>query len=392
MLPLDGVKVVDLSHAAAGPCCTMLLADMGADVIKIEPIEGEHFRRTSSETFIMNLGRNKRDMAVNLKDKEGRQIALRLAERADVFVENFTPGTIDKLGLGYDVISQLNPRIVYCSTSGFGQTGPYCKRPVLDPVAQAISGIMMLTGEAGRLPVRIAPSTIDYGTGMLGAYGIALALLNREKSGKGQKVDVSLLDTALLYVSHFITAYSLTGQLPIRMGSGHSMFAPYQVFEAANGHIFIGVFTEKTWKDFCQVLGLDNMAGDPRYATNDVRCQNRDELTKTLSQVIRQYSSEDLVAKLITVDIPCAPLLDVSEVIDDPQVLAREMLIDMDYPEKGEGKIIRTPISFSEMMPQIKFRAPLLGEHTTEVLKELGYNQAEIDQLAKKGIILQHIL
>ncbi len=391
MLPLDGVKVLDLSHAGAGPCCTMLLADMGADVIKIETLNGEIFRYAGGGSVFVNLNRNKRGMAVDLSKPEGHQIALKLAARADVIVESFTPGVVDRLGLGYDTIRHINPSIIYCSISGFGQNGPYRERPGYDPVAQAMSGIMLSTGEPDRPPVRTSISAIDYGTGTFGAYAVALALLHQAKSGKGQFIDLALLDTAVFYTSHFITNYILTGQNPPRQGSASLTFVPNQVFEAKDKPILIAVTTDKAWKNFCQALGLENLMDDPRYATNSNRLINREELVKTLSQVFKQYSSEELIEKLVAIDVPCAPLLSVSEAIDDPQVIAREMLIDTDYPGKGKIKITRTPMLFSEMTPKIRFQAPLLSEHTNEILKELGYSQAEINQLTEKGIILQHV-
>jgi crotonobetainyl-CoA:carnitine CoA-transferase CaiB-like acyl-CoA transferase len=391
MLPLDGVKVLDLSHAAAGPCCTMLLADMGADVVKIEPVNGELFRYAGAGSMFVNINRNKRDMALDLRTEEGRQIALKLAERADVLVESFTPGTVDRLGLGYNAISQINPRIIYCSISGFGQTGPYRERPSYDPLAQAMSGMMVTTGEPDRPPVRTSVSTIDYGTGMFGAYAIALALLQRQKTDQGQMIDAALLDTAVFYTAHLTTSYILTGQLPARLGSANVGFAPNQVFETKDGLIFIGVATEKAWQRFCQVLGLNDLIQDPRYSTNIDRLLNREELVKTLSSTLKQYTSEELEAKLVAVDIPCGPLLNVDEVIDNPQVIARGMLIDVDHPEKGKIKITRMPISFSKAAPKIRLQAPMLGEHTNEILKELGYTEAEIKQLAKKRIILQHV-
>lgn len=391
MLPLDGIKVLDLSHAAAGPCCTVLLADMGADVVKIEPFAGETFRYAGGGIMFVNLNRNKRGMALDLRAEEGRQVALKLAAKADILVESFTPGTVDRLGLDYDAISQINPRIIYCSISGFGQNGPYRERPGYDPLAQAMSGMMLATGEPDRPPVRTAASTIDYGAGMFGAYAITVALLHRQKSGKGQRIDVSLLDTGVFYMSHFITSYALTGQNPTRLGSGNLGFVPYQVFEAKDRFIFIGVSTERAWKGFCQALGLDNLVDDPRYATNDNRLQNREELVKTLSQILKQKDSHELMTKLMAADVTCGPLLDVGEMIDDPQVIARGMIFDSDYPELGKIKIGRTPLTFSETMPQVRSRPPLLGEHTNEILKELGYSKAEIGRLAKKGIILQHM-
>lgn len=391
MLPLDGVKVLDLSHAAAGPCCTMLLADMGADVTKVEPVTGEIFRYAGGGTLFVNLNRNKRGIALDLRSSEGREIALKLAARADVIVESFTPGTADRLGLGYDTISQINPRIIYCSISGFGQTGPYRERPGYDPLAQAMSGMMLATGEPDRPPVRTAASTIDYGAGMLGAYAIAVALLHRGKSGRGQKIDISLLDTAVFYMAHFITSYALTGQNPPRLGSANQGFVPYQVFEAKDRFIFIGVSTEKAWKGFCQALGLDDLANDTRYATNADRLRNREELVKTLSQILKQWDSQELMTRLMAADVTCGPLLSVGEVINDPQVIARGLVIDSDYPELGKVKIGRAPFAFSETMPQIRHRAPLLGEHTSEIMRELGYSEAEIKQLREKSIIMQHI-
>ncbi|GAG38468.1 unnamed protein product, partial [marine sediment metagenome] len=239
--------------------------------------------------------------------------------------------------------SQINPMIIYCSISGFGQTGPYRERPGYDPLAQAMSGMMLATGEADRPPVRTAVSTIDYGTGMFGAYAIALALLNRNKNGKGQKIDVALLDTAVFYMAHFITAYSLAGVLPSRMGSANAGFVPYQAFQTKDRFVFIGVSNDKMWQDFCQALGLEDLAGDPRYATNANRLQNRDQLVQALSQMLKQYGSDELVARLIAVDIPVGPLLNVGEVVEDGQVKARQMVVDSDYPELGEVKIGPAP-------------------------------------------------
>lgn len=390
MLPLEGIKVLDLSHAAAGPCCTMLLADMGADVVKLEPPGGEIFRYVGGGSLFINLNRNKRGIVVDVRTESGRDIALKLAATADVMVESFTPGTLDKLGLGYDAISRINPGIIYCSISGFGQNGPYRERPAYDPLAQAMSGMMVTTGEPQGAPVRTSASTVDFGSGMLGAYAIAVALWQRQKTGSGQRIDVALLDTAIFYTTHLVNRWLHSGELPQRLGSANVGFAPNQVFDTSDGLIFIAVTTEKSWHSFCRTLGVEELIDDPRFATNASRMQHRDQLVTILQPVIKRYRSRELEAKLLAVDIPCAPLLNVDGVVSDPQVIARGILLDTLYPDKGKLKLTRHPVLFSRTKPQIRHRAPLLGEHTAAVLGELGYSPAEVNQLAASGIIFLH--
>lgn len=390
MLPLEGIKVLDLSHAAAGPCCTMLLADMGADVVKLEPPNGELFRYVGGGMLFANVNRNKRGIAVDVRTGPGRDIALKLAATADILVENFTPGTVDRLGLDYNTISKINPRIIYCSVSGFGQTGPYRERPGYDPLAQAMSGMMMTTGEPQGAPVRTSASTVDFGTGILAAYAIAIALWQRQKTGSGQMIDAALLDTAIFYTTHLVNHWLRSGKLPQRLGSGNIGFAPNQAFETSDGFIFIAVTTEKSWHSFCQTLGMEELIDDPRFATNADRMQHRDQLVEILQPVIKQFAARELETKLLAVDIPCAPLLNVDGVVSDPQVIARGILVDTIYPDKGRLKLTRHPVLFSRTQPEIRCRAPLLGEHTAAVLEELGYSPAEISQLAARGIIFQH--
>jgi crotonobetainyl-CoA:carnitine CoA-transferase CaiB-like acyl-CoA transferase len=363
---------------------------MGADVIKVEPLTGEYSRYVQNGSVFLNLNRNKRGIALDLRTDNGREIVLKLAAKSDILVENFTPGTMDKLGLSYEAVGTVNPKIIYCSVSGFGHSGPYQTRPAVDPLVQAMSGMLSTMGEPGHPPVRIGPPTIDFGTGMFGAYSIVLALLSREKSGKGQKLDIALLDTAVYYMGNFITDYSISGQMPAPLGSGSSLFVPYQVFQAKDKFIFIGVFEDNMWKNFCRVLGLEDLSENPSYTTSEDRRKNREYLVAILSKTLRQYSSDELVAKLTAIDVLCGPVLDVREMIADPQVKDREMVIDVDYPYTGKVKIARTPTGLSGGAPMIRLRPPLIGEHTSQVMGELGYTEADIESFISDGIVFQY--
>jgi crotonobetainyl-CoA:carnitine CoA-transferase CaiB-like acyl-CoA transferase len=363
---------------------------MGADVIKVEPLAGEYSRYIQNGSVFLNLNRNKRGIALNLQTDNGREVVLKLAAKSDVLVENFTPGTLDRLGLSYDAVSTVNPKIVYCSVSGFGHSGPYQKRPAVDPLVQAMSGMLSTMGEPGHPPVRIGPPMIDFGTGTFGAYSIVVALLSRQRSGKGQKIDLALLDTAVYYMGNFITDYSVSGQIPAPLGSGSLLFVPYQVFQAKDKFVFIGVFEDNMWKNFCRVLGLEELSENPNYATNEDRRKNREDLVAILSKALRQYSSDELVTKLTAIDVLCGPVLDVREMMDDPQVKDREMVIDVDYPYTGMVKITRAPTGLPEETPTIRLRPPLIGEHTSQVMKELGYTETDIESLISDGIIFQY--
>lgn len=387
--PLQHVRVADFTQVIAGPACSMLLADMGADVIKIEPLSGDFWRRTVSGSAFLNFNRNKRGMAINLKNPQGHEAVLKLIGQADVLIENFTPGTMDKLNLGYETVSRLNPKIIYCSISGFGQKGPYRERPGYDPVAQAMSGIMINTGEADRPPVRVLPTMVDYLAGNHMAYAIALALMDRKKTGQGQRIDVALLDVAIMQMGQFVTLYTMTGELPRRMGSGYLAAAPYQAFETEDGYILIAVTTDEMWKNLCQALNLDHLFKDPRYSTLDGRCQNRAKLAAEITEVTKQYKNQKLESILVAANVPCGRLMNIDEIIQDPQVQSQQIMEDIEYPEKGKVKIIKTPIHISGEAPRIRRRPPLLGEHTREILKELGYSQEEIKELLDKGIAHQ---
>ena len=385
--PLKGVKVIDFSHAWAGPTCTMLLGDAGADTIKVEPTTGDFYRTAMDGAVFINVNRNKRSIALDLKTNEGRRIALKLLERADVLVENFVPGVMDRLGLGYQTISKMNPRMIYCSISGFGQEGPYHKRPSFDPVAQAMSGIMLATGEPDRPPVRILPPMIDYSAGIHAAYGIVIALLNREQTGKGERIDISLMDIGIVQMGAFVTHYTMTGELPERMGSAHKAWAPYQAFEASDGWVLIAVASDEMWLNLCKVLKLEDLRNDSRYATPQSRRKHRRELAESLTKVTRQYRARELESLLSEAGVPSGQLRNIAEVVEDPQVKARDLIDDIEYPGLGKIKVVKNPIFFSGHAPRTQLQAPQLGEHTAAVLAELGYSEAEIQRLEDTGIV-----
>jgi crotonobetainyl-CoA:carnitine CoA-transferase CaiB-like acyl-CoA transferase len=378
---LEGLRVVDLTSVIAGSFGSMLLGDLGADVVKIEPPQGEHYRYAMDGAILIAMNRNKRGIALDLRTPEGQEIALRLASQADVFIENLKPGTTTKLGLAYEHVAAVNPRIVYCSVSGFGQSGPDSERPAYDPLVQARSGIMMATGEPGGKPVRQATSLVDMTASLYATSAILACLLQREKTGKGQRIDVSLMDSAVSAMNYYLTYHSFTGKLTQRVGSGHATWAVFQAFEAKDRLIWIGAGTDKFWAAFCQALGLDDLAKDKRYATGAARREHRKELLDRVSQICRRYTSAELEEKLVRAGVPCSRLLTIDEVPDDPQIQHRGLIEEWDYTDKGRIQVVRTPTMIDGHLPDTRLQAPRLGEHTVQVLKELGYAQDHIRQL-----------
>jgi len=389
MYPLQGLKVLDFSHAGDGPTCGLMLAQAGADVIKIEPPQGDPFRQGPAAVTFYNVNRNKRSLALNLQMPEGREIAHRLAATADILLESFTPGVTDKLGIGYGEIDKINPRIIYCSISGFGQTGPYSQKPAYDPVVHAMSGLMSITGEADGPPVRIPSNIIGLPTAFLAAYNILLAIIYREKTGRGQLIDAAFFDTAVYFMAPFIAGYALTGYVMPKMGSANPAFTPYQCFQSADRYVFIGVTNDKFWQSFCHSLDLDDLYRDPSFSSAEGRLAHRDELVKRISSALRKLPSSEIIQKLEAADVPCAPVREIPELLDDPQVAARHMFVDTDYPGVGKVKLANMPARPSGIEQLKNVRAPLLGEHTAEILAELGYDSAGIDALEQKGVILK---
>jgi len=389
MYPLQGLKVLDFSHSGDGPTCGLMLAQAGADVIKIESHQGDLFRQGLAAVTFHNINRNKRSLVLNLQAPEGREIAHRLAATADILLESFTPGVTDKLGIDYGEINKINPRIIYCSISGFGQTGPYSQKPAYDPVIHAMSGLMSVTGEPDRPPVRIPSNIIGLPTAFLAAFNILLAIISREKTGRGQLIDAAFFDTAVYFMAPFIAGYALTGDVMSRMGSANPAFAPYQCFQSADRHVFIGVTNDKFWQSFCHSLDLDDLYRDPRFSSAEGRLAHRDELVKRISSALRKLPSSEIIQKLEAAGVPCAPVREIPELLDDPQVTARHMFVDTDYPDVGKIKLANLPAWPSGIGRMKSFRAPRLGEHTVEILEEHGYDSAGIDALEQKGVILK---
>jgi len=386
MQPLDGIKVVDLTHAVAGPYSTMLLGCMGADVIKVEALEGGDLSRPLMDAaYFVAFNLNKRSITLNLRRNEGKEILSKLVKTADVFVESFRPGVVDKLGFGYETVNKLNPSIIYCSISGFGQSGPYKYYPAFDAVVQAMCGLMMMTGNADGPPVRVGAPIIDLGTGMLAAYSIMLCLFLREKTGRGQQVDVSLFDTAASWMSNWMAYYTLTGKVPKRTGSGAELVAPYQVFETRDKPIFLGVVNDKLWTDLCQVLRLEDLKTDPRFFTNDGRWANREELVNRLTKIFKKYKRNDLVKKLVKI-VPCGPVKSIDELTADPQLQSRGVIVDTVRSDGKKAKVAGIPTMLSETPGKIRRLPPRLGEHTDNILKELKYSKEKILKLKRKGV------
>jgi len=387
---LKGIRVVDLTAAIAGTLDTMILADLGADVIKIEPPQGEHYRQAMNGAILLAMNRNKRDIALDLRTEKGQEIALKLARKADVLTENFVPGTIDKLGLSYERVSKLNPGIIYCSVSGYGQEGPYSRRPAYDPSAQAMAGIMIATGEPNGKPCRQVTSLIDMSASLYACISILAALRDREKTGRGHRMDITLLDAATFAMNQQLTYYSLTGIMPKRLGSGSEGWVPYGAFDTKDKPIWLGVSIDRFWVAFCQATGLTELLNDSSLTTDKGRREHRDEVNAKVADVCKRYTSAELEAKLVEVGVPCAILATVAEIEQNPQVELRQLIEHWDYPGKGRVKFVNTPIRIDGQFPKTRRMTPQVGEHTTQILKQLGYTNSQIDEFIKEGVAVQY--
>jgi crotonobetainyl-CoA:carnitine CoA-transferase CaiB-like acyl-CoA transferase len=394
-LALDGIRVLDLSRVIAGPWCGALLGDFGADVIKVEDTDGGDESRTwpprkDGETAAYLLfNRNKRGVTLDLKSPDGVEVIKALVRKSDVLVENFRTGTMESFGLGYDVLAEINPRLIYCSVSAFGRTGPRKDSPGYEALMQAFSGIMSITGEPGGPPVRSAVSFLDLTTGILCALGVTAAVHQRERTGLGQRVDGSLLDTAVALLAYHAEGYLLAGLVPKALGSGHPSLSPYRNFKCRDGQwIFIAAANDRFWGKLTRALGLEAMAADPRFMKNGDRVAHRAELEAMLEKIIGDYDREPLLKRLEEADVPATPVNTVDQVMNDPQTIARGMIERVVHPTLGEIPVVGTPLQFSRMNPGVRRAAPLRGEHTDTVLAECGLSPERVRELRDKKVIL----
>jgi len=394
-LPLSGMVVLDLSQILAGPVCGMMLADMGADVIKVEKPDGGDDNRRAGPPFIggqgagfMAANRNKRSLALNLRDESGRQVFERLLERADVLVENFRPGVMERLGIGYERLSKLKPSLIYCSISGHGGTGPYKDRGGFDLIAQGMSGLMSITGVPDGPPVKVGVPITDISAGILAANGVLCAYIHAQRTGQGQLVDTSLLEAGIAYTIWESSGYFADGEIPGPLGSAHRVSAPYQAMRTSDGYINIGAPTQRTWEQLCRAIGQEELIEDQRFKEPGDRKAKEGELADLLEETFSQQSTAYWLETLEKAGMVAGPINNIAQVYDDPQVIAREMKVDLEDPDLGTLHNIGIPVKLSATPGRIRRRAPMLGEHSWEILTESGFAEKEIEELFDSGVVI----
>ena len=392
-LPLQGVRVLELARTIAGPFCSMTLADMGAEIIKIEePERGDETRAMAplwngEGAIYLAVNRNKKSVAVDLKSDAGREIVLRLADRSDVLIENFRTGTVERLGLGYEQVSARNPRIVYCSVSGFGRSGPVAHKAAYDFIMQGYGGVMSITGTPDGEPVRIGYPSADITAGLLAYGGIMTALWARERTGRGQHVQSSLLAGQIATMSYFAVATQATGVPPKPMGHVTGAVAPYQAFMAADRHFLLAVGNDGLWRRFCRTIERTDWIDDRRYATNAARVANRSDLVASLAALFGTRPAADWVALMDEWGVPASLIQNIAEVLKDEQVRDQELVVGLPHPRIPELQVVGVPIKLSDTPGRIASPSPMLGQHTKDVLREMGLDDRELDELAGKGVI-----
>jgi crotonobetainyl-CoA:carnitine CoA-transferase CaiB-like acyl-CoA transferase len=392
---MTDMRVIELAHIMAGPVCGLMLADLGADVIKVEKASGgddsRHFvppEINGEPASFMMMNRNKRGIALDLKTKEGCQVLKRLVKDADVLIENYRSGTMEKFGLGYEELKKINPGLIYCEISGFGRTGPYKDRAGFDLVAQGMSGLMDITGEADRGPVKVGAPVSDTTAGILGAMGCLAAYAHKQKTGEGQRVDTSLFEAAITHTYWQSAICFATGESPGRMGTAHPLNAPYQTFETKDSWINVGAANQRNWERLLECLSAPELGEDPRFAENSARMANLDALVEVLTVHFKKRTSDDWLDVFESAGIPAGPVLTIKEMHADPQVIARDMVPQTDHPVAGRVQTLGLPVKFSQTPGGVVRPAPLFGQHSEEVLAEAGYSSQEIAALLASGGVI----
>ncbi len=393
--PLSGMVVLDLTQILAGPMCTMVLADMGADVIKIEKPNGGDDNRRMAPPFVKDwsagflaVNRNKRSLALDLRSESGREVFRRLVLDADVVVENFRPGVMERFGLGYEALTVMKPSLVYCTISGFGSTGPARNRGGFDLVAQGVSGLMSITGHPDMPPAKVGVPITDLTAGLYGANGVMAAYIHALKTGQGQMVDTSLMEAGIAYTVWESSVYFAEGEIPGPLGSAHRVSAPYQALRTRNGYLNLGAATQPTWEQLCRAIGREDLMDDDRFRNPWDRKAREQELAELLEGTFTTQDTEHWLELLDGAGVVAGPIYNMEQVYRDPQVLAREMLVDLEDPDLGTIHSIGVPVKLSATPGKIRRRAPALGEHSAEVLREHGFGQEEVDRLMAEGVVL----
>ncbi|MDQ0213788.1 crotonobetainyl-CoA:carnitine CoA-transferase CaiB-like acyl-CoA transferase [Oikeobacillus pervagus] len=391
---LNGVKILDLTRVLAGPYCTMILGDLGAQVIKVEAPGGSDETRgwgppfqNGVSAYYLCANRNKKSITIDLKTDEGKKIIQKLISECDVIINNFKTGTMDRLGLGYESLAKINPKIIFCSITGFGETGPYKHLPGYDFIIQAMSGFMSITGEEDSTPQKVGVAITDVLTGLYACIGIHAALYEREQSGTGQKIDVSLYDTAVSSLVNIASNYLMSGKIPTRLGNRHPNIVPYQTFQTADGEMVIAVGNDRQFAHLCSIIGLPELSQDPQFSTNPNRVTHRETLIPILQNEFIKKPTAYWQQLCQQNTIPCGPIQSMEDLVADPQLQAREMFLSMNHPEAGDIRLVGSPLKLSKTPPTFEKHPPMPGEHTEEILTQLGYSAATIADLQKNQII-----
>ena len=392
-MPLSGIRVIDLTRILSGPFCTMMLGDMGAEIIKIEPpdegdpLRGQGVIKNGLSWYFTSVNRNKKSLTLNLYTKEGKGILASLIRKSDVVIANFRPGVMDKMGFGYSYLKMLKPDIIYCEITGFGVDGPYKDRPAFDFTIQAMSGLMSLNGKEGEEPMRVGIPISDQIAGLYAAYGIVTALFHRARTGQGQEVQTSLMDGLISFFSFMSSNFLASGQLPVRTGNDHPIVAPYGIFRATDGDLAIAPSNDKVYEKLITALELNHLKDHPDFATNDQRMINREKINAIIQGKIGTQSRAFWMDYLNQSGVPCSIIMNLSEVFKDPQVLHQEMLLEIEHPGYGLVKMTGFPLKLGATKSKVRLPAPKLGEHTVEILKDLGLDGEAVKSLKEKGTI-----